>query len=615
MKIAGELKRTWRRVRRARRDTVNFYRMLRRFGPYLRKRRAMLALAFACTIGYIIVGLLEPWPLKFILDSVILEEPLPSFLESLLNPIADSRLMLLYVFVGGVVAIAMLRGLLYYYKELPTAVVGQQISTDIRQSLYTHLQRLSFDFHERRRTGDIVTRLISDIRMLRNVLVSLPQTLVGELFLLLGMTAVMFVMDWRLTLIALMVFPVLAVIIRIYQGPMKQAIRKQREREGHLATMASEGLGAYKVIQGLSVEKHEIDRFGTENTRTMRSGLRATRLEAKFAWATDIVVGIGTAAIIVVAGQRTISGALSPGELLVFVMYLRTFFRPLRRLSRTAERIARGTASGERVADLLAIRPTITDLPKARTAPRFRGEIRFDAVSFGYRYAEPVLQNIDLKIEAGERIAIIGPTGAGKTSLVNLIPRFYDPTKGKVLIDGTDVRKFKLASIRSQIGLVFQDPVLFATTVAENIAYGMPLDRNEIIKTAAEVGIDHIVSSLPEGYDTVLGERGGTLSGGQRQCIAIARALVRNPSIVILDELTAGLDDSSAALVLKAIRRLMEGRTVVTISHQLWSVQDVDRVVVLRDGKIVDQGLPSVVLAQHGTHPGIGQVVPEEVKR
>jgi ATP-binding cassette, subfamily B, bacterial len=610
--VSEELSRVRKKVRRVWRNGVNFSHILRLFWPHMQKHRTKLVLAFIFTLGYTMVGLLEPWPLKFILDTVILGKPLPSFLESALDPIIGDRMLVLYMLVATIVSLAILKGLLYYNREVRTAFVGQRVTADVRQSLYAHVQGLSFNFHERRRTGDVVTRLISDIRMLRTVLISLPETLVSQSFLLLGMTVVMFLLDWRLTLLALTVFPVLAIITRIYQGPMKQAVRKQREREGHLATIASEALGAYRVIQGTSTERHEIDRFGTENNRSLRSGLRATRLEAKFAWATDIVVGIGTAAIIVVAGQRVLSGALSPGDLLVFVLYLRTFFRPLRRLSRTAEQIARGTAAGERVADLMAVRPMVTDLPKARTAPRFRGEIEFDAVSFGYRYSTPVLHNINLKIQAGERLAIIGPTGSGKTSMVNLIPRFYDPTRGTVRIDGRDVQKFKITSLRSQIGLVFQEPVLFATTVAENIAYGMPIERNEIEAAAKQVGIDSIVDALPDGYDTVLGERGGTLSGGQRQCIAIARAFIRNPSIVILDEPTVGLDESSATTVLQAIRRLMEGRTVVTISHQLWSVDDVDRMVILRNGSIVADRPPTF---KHRILAHVSQRLTEEVQK
>ncbi len=434
--LKGEIASALRKWRRWLRQGRGFMRMARRFTPYVRRRKVPLSVALGATVGHTFVSLLEPWPMKLIFDNVLLDRPLPSLLAPALAPVAGDNFHLLYVLVGAVILIAVLRGILYYYRELLTAMVGQQVVAEIRLDLYSHIQRLSFSFHDRRRTGDILTRLTSDIRMLRNVLIALPLTIGGDLFLVLAMCLVMFLMDWRLALIALAVFPGLALVVRLYQGPMKRAIRSQREHEGHLATIASEALGAIKVVQGFTREKEEIDRFGARNRRSLRSGLRAARLEAKYNWLAQLVVGIATAAVLIVAVQRVLSGALTPGDLLVFVFYLRTFYRPLRRISRTAERTARGTACGERVLEILEIESTVQDLPQAVPVRRIRGEIEYDGVSFSYTKGGAVLSDINLRIARGERVAIVGPSGAGKTTLISLIPRFYDPTRGRIRIDG-----------------------------------------------------------------------------------------------------------------------------------------------------------------------------------
>ncbi len=498
------------------------------------------------------------------------------------------------------VVLAGVRGLLYYYQKLLTARVGQQATAELRMELYRHLQRLSFTFHDRRRTGDLLSRLTGDIRLLRDIFISLPLALVSELILVIGMIVVMFAMDWSLTLLALLALPSLVVMLRMYQGPMRKAQRRQREREGDIATIASEVLGAIKVVQGFRRERYEVERFAVQNKRSLRTGLKATRLEAKLRWSAELTVAAVTALVVGVAARRVLAGALSPGEIIVFVRYLRNFNRPLRRISRMAERTARGTAAGERVLEMLNIEPDVRDRPGAVKARRFDGRITFEKVGFVRPRRMRVLEDIDLEIEPGERVAIVGPTGAGKSTLVSLIPRFYEPTEGRVSVDGRDVREFTLGSLRAHISFVFQEPILFATTVAENIGYGKPgAGRAEIVKAAEAAGIAHVIEALPHGYDTVMGERGGTLSGGERQCVAIARAMIKDAPIVILDEPTTGLDTWSAAVVTAALRRLMEGRTVLLVSHDLKHARDVDRIVVMDAGRIVDRGVHAELLARN----------------
>ncbi len=583
-----------RRWGKRRRQWREFMDVAARFWPYVRKRKGKLGIALALDLGYVAFGLLEPWPIKAIFDYVLLDQPLPAVFA----PVGGDRLLLLNLFVAAIVVIALARGLLYFYRQILVAKVGQQVAADLRLDVYSHLQRLSFSFHEQRKTGDLITRLTSDIQVLREMFTTLPVTVTGEAMLVVGMGIVMLVMDWQLALMALIALPCLAILLQAYRRPLKQAIRKQRKREGRLATIASESLGAIKVVQGFHRESYEIERFGAQNKQSLRSGVRAARVEAKLRWGAELAVAVVTALVFAVAARRVVSGALSPGDLLVFMFYLQAFNRPLRRISRMAQRAARTTAAGERILDTLRVESAVRDLPGAVAAPLFRGEIAFEGVSFEYRPGSPVLFDVDLQIAAGERVTIAGPTGAGKSTLVALIPRFYDPTQGRVCIDGRDVRELTLASLRERIALVFQEPVLFATTIRENIAYGKPYAPfEEIVEAAERAGIHRIVSALPDGYDTVLGERGGTLSGGQRQCVAIARAMIRDAPIVLLDEPTVGLDGRSSALVMQALDRLMEGRTVIIISHHHLQGLQTDRVVVVDDGRIVENGTRAPLLA------------------
>jgi ATP-binding cassette, subfamily B, bacterial len=573
--------------------------MFRRLQPYLAKRRGKLILSLILGIVYMLFSLAEPWTMKLILDNVLLHRKIPHVLRGLLHPFENRPIALLNVLLVAIIVLAMGRGLVYYFQKLLASRVGQGMAADLRLDLYKHLQHLSFRFHDRRRTGDLIARLIGDIRYLRDIFVGMPIAMAEEGFLMAGMMVVMFLMDWQLTALALISLPGVGVLLRIYQKPLRAAILRQREREGEIASMASEVLGAIKVVQGFGREREEIARFTVENKRSLRTGLKSSRLEAKLRWTSEITVSAVTALVIGVAARRALSGALSPGDLLVFMAYMRTFSRPIRRVSGTAERAARGAAAGERIFRLLDTPPSIVEQPGAKRMKRIQGSITFENVVMRYGKGEAVLRDVNLRIQPGERVALLGPTGSGKTSLVSLIPRFYDPAEGRVLVDGVDVREMTLASLREGIALVFQEPVLFATSIAENIRYGQPgASIEDIIATAREAGIHRIVSALPEGYDTELGERGGTLSGGQRQAVAIARALIKNAPVVILDEPTTGLDHDSAQLVVSALDRLMEGRTVILISHQMETVHGMDRVVMLDHGRIVGEGAHDRMLSR-----------------
>ncbi len=597
------LERLRRKLRKRRKEWRAFLGMCAQFLPYVRRQRKRFILAQVCSLIYMVLGLLEPWPLKLIFDCVFLDAPLPVILKPVLGGSVEDRFLLLNILIGSVIALAVVRGVFYYYQRLLTGRVGQQMAAAIRVDLYAHLQRLSFSFHDRRRTGDLLNRLTSDIRMLRQILISLPLETVGHLVLMFSMVVVMSLMDLQLTFIAVMVVPCLFMLLQKYRKPMKKAIHKQREREGHLTSVAAEVLGAIKVVQGFHQEKSEVRRFKAQSKNSLRSGMKATRLEAKFKWAADFAVATFTAIVLGVAARRVMAGALSPGDLLVFLAYLKQFNRPLRRISRMVERMARSTACGERVLEMMKVQPAIKDRPGAISVGKVRGEIQYETVHFAYLGGNVALSNISLHVQPGKHIGLVGPTGCGKSSLVSLLPRFYSPSQGRILIDGQDVSQFTLKSLRRNISLVFQESVLFASSVAENIAYGRPDSSMERIRKAAQrAGIHSFIESLPEGYETVVGERGSTLSGGQRQCIAIARALIKNSPIVILDEPITGLDGRSAAVVMQAIEKLKAGRTVLLISHHLQVLRNLDHIYVLRNGHIVEDGSPSTLVSRKGLY-------------
>ena len=561
-----------------------------RLSPHVQGRKRDLTLAFAATIGYMLLRLVEPWPLKLVLDNVLLGKGLPRSL-GFLHRWADTPNELLNVFVAAIVLVAVLSGFLYYWQNVLSAYVGQKVVSGIRVDLFRHLQHLDFSFHDRRHTGDLLVRLVADIRLLRDALVKIPLDLSENSLLMIGMAIVMLVMDWQLALISFTALPLLFLLMRRFRSPMRAAIRKQRRQEGDLATAISESLGAIRVVQGFGLEDEEVQRVGGYDRKSLGQGLKAARLEARMRWASELAVGAITAVVVAVAARRIMSGALSPGDLVVFVSYLRTFARPLRRVSRTTETMTRTITAGERILEVFDVVPNVRDMPGAIAAPPFAGEVRFEGVGLRHGRMPWVLRHVNLVVHPGERIGIVGPTGAGKSSLVSLVPRFYDATEGRVCIDGHDVRSLTLASLRSQVSFVFQEPVLFSMSIRENIGAGrMGATPEEIEAAARSAGIHSVIAELPEGYDTVPGERGGTLSGGQRQCVAIARAILRDAPIVVLDEPTTGLDQRSAALVTAALQALMRGRTVLMISHELHRLRDADRIVVFENGRLVQEG-------------------------
>lgn len=574
---------------------------IRLFRRELAKHWRLLVGALLCSLAYSAARILEPWPLKFVFDNVLAEMPLHTPFPWLDEALGDDRMRILIAVTVAFMALAVVRTVAYYYDRVLTARVGQAVVLKIRQRLFAHLQRLSLGFHARSRTGELLTRLTSDINQLRELLVATLLSLFSETAILLGFTVAMFWMDWRLALVSLLVIPIIFVFTMLYAARIRAATRKQRRREGEVAARLQEALAGIHVVQLFAREDDEEERLRSLNKRSFRSGLAAVRFEARLDRAVELSVAAATAAALWFGATQVIAGRLTPGELIVFVVYLRGFYRPIRRISRIAQRAARASVCVERVTELLQRPPEVPD--GSRVAPAFHGEIRLESVGFSYLPGIPVLRDVTLVVKPGQTVALVGPTGAGKSTLLGLIPRLYDPYDGVVRIDGHDVRDLTLRSLRNQISVVPQDGVLFGTDFRENISYGKPGATDDEIEAAAQAAnIHEFIVSQPEGYASVIGERGVTLSGGQRQRLAIARAIVRNAQIVLLDEPAAGLDAESEALVMEALERLLEGRTALVVAHKLSTISRADLIVVVDEGRIVELGRHEALLAAGGRY-------------
>lgn len=580
-------------------------RTLRRFKPHLRRQRLAIAGGSIALLIEILLRLAEPWPLKFIIDTVVA----PIVAPGSVAPVAGAGgapggwdvTTVLAVAAVALVALTALRALASYLCTIAFAVAGNRVLTEVRAELYGHLQRLSLAFHHRARTGDLLTRITGDVGRLQEVTVTAALPLAGNAITLVGMAVVMAWVDWRLALVAAAAFPIFAFVGARATRSISGVARSQRRQEGELASVASEALGAMTVVQAYSLEDALEDRFAVNNDKSLREGVKAKRLSAGLERRTDVLVAVATGVVLFLGARRVLSGQLSPGDLVLFVTYLKQGFKPLRDVAKYTGRLAKASASGERIIDLLDTEVDIRDRSWARPAPAFRGDVRFAGVTFAHEPGRPVLHDLDLHVHPGQRVGVIGPSGAGKSSLMGLLVRLYDPDDGQVLIDGHPLTDLTLASVRSQVAVVLQESVLFATSVRENIAYGDPDATDAEIEAAARLANAHeFVSELPKGYDTVVGERGATLSGGQRQRLAIARAAVRRAPIVILDEAMTGLDAANEAEVTEALRRLTAGRTTFLISHDPATVADADVVVRLQAGRVVARGRPEEVLGRRG---------------
>jgi subfamily B ATP-binding cassette protein MsbA len=571
-------------------------------GRLVRPHWKVLGIAFVAILIESASGLMEPWPLKVIFDHVIGSKPTPTWLASL-PFVGDNRLALLNAAACAVIAIAIAGAISSYAEKYLSTTVGQRVMHDLRHTLYHHVQRLSLSFFEHRQTGDMVVRLTSDIDAVQDFISSVFLRMMMDSLTLLGMLAVMLYLDLRFTAIAFVTAPIMLLVVYRLTRRIKKAARDVKRQESELASVVQESIASIKVVQAFGREAFEEARLDKESEESVNAVLRARSIKARLTPFVDIIVAVGTCVVLLFGARLVLQGELSSGALLVFVLYLGKMYKPMKDLSKTADTVSKAVVSFERIGELLDTESQVRDLPGARLAPRFAGRIEFAHVTFGYRPDRLVLKDVNLVIEPGEAVALVGPTGGGKSTLLGLIPRFYDVFDGHVRIDGRDVRAYTLMSLRDQISLVLQDSVLFHTTIWQNIAYGNPAaTRDDIVRAAKLANAHEFIHSMPQGYESVVGERGDTLSGGQRQRIAIARAIIRNTPILLLDEPSAALDPESEELVFDALARLMHGKTSLTVAHRLTTARRADRIVVLDDGRIVESGRHEHLMAVGGLY-------------
>ncbi len=558
---------------------------------YLRPYWRLALLALLAMIVQTGMDLLVPWPLKFVFDSVLGTHRLPAPLSMLLRDPSSgaglTRLSLLNVMVAAMLIIALVDALFTFIGGLLTASIGQRTVFQLRVEIFDHIQRLSIAFHKQTRVGDLAARLTSGIQSIQDLVSSGLSSLITNSLSIAGVLVVVALIDWRFALLMMGATPLLLFVAGSYRARIRQASRQLRKAEGQVGATAQEKISAIQVVQAFANEDSEAWQFAQQTRQSLNAGLEVSRLQSELSPLVDLVGVIALAAITWLGAREVITGRITLGYLLLFTTYLRSILSPARQLAKLSSQFSKADASAERIQELLDIQPDVRDLPGARPAPRLRGSVAFEGVVFGYNRDAPVLRDIWMRVESGMTVALVGPTGSGKSTLVGMIPRFHDPQSGRVLLDGIDVRRFTLRSLRDQISLVLQEPVLFNGTIRDNIAYGRSDASDvDVLRAAKAANAHEFAMRLSDGYGTVLGERGGTLSGGQRQRISIARAIVREAPILLLDEPTSGLDAESEALVMEALQRLMQGRTTFVIAHRLSTIEHADLIVVLEHGQV-----------------------------
>ena len=563
-----------------------------------------LGLGLLAVLGEAVCNLLQPWPLKIVLDEVFRPHAgkfdLPRLVYGFLG--TDKFATVKFACIA-VLAIAVLDAVSTYAEKYLTTSVGQWVTYDLRRTLYAHIQRLSLAFHDRKRTGDLVSRVTSDVDDIQRFIASGLLSSIINVITLAGMVGVMFWLNWRFTLIALSVAPPLFFVVYTYTRRIKSATRKVRKKESEVFSVVGEVLSSIRVVKAFARERYEQTRLEEASLAEVESALRARNLKAKLTPFVDLIVAVGTCLVLWFGARLTLSGALSVGSLVLFVQYLSKMYKPMQELSKMTDTYSKAAVGYERIQEILQTENEVRDLRGAKPARKLQGKIEFENVSFSYLPEQPIIRDMSFSIQPGQVAALVGPTGVGKTTIVSLVSRFYDPVAGAVKIDGTDIRRFKQQSLRQQISYVLQETMLFHGPLWQNIAYGKPeATEKEIVRAAELANAMEFIEKLPEGLDTVVGERGMTLSGGQRQRIAIARAVIRDTPILLLDEPTSGLDGASEKLVFEALDRLMENKTTIVIAHRLSTIRRADMIYVINEGEIVEQGRHQALLKGGGLY-------------
>lgn len=546
--------------------------------------------AFVFAVGQVLLisalELLKPWPLKIIIDNVLSGNPLPwkfalNWSSQTLLISACIGLVLVYLLVGG----------LRLLNDYTTIRIGQNMVNDLRRDLYSHMQRLSLSFYHRQQIGDLMYRVTADTLGLQTLTMNGLFAILSASVLLGGMLIVMLWVDWYLTLLALAVCPALFCAIALLNKRISLAATEARQKQSSVYSVVQRTLSGMRVIQAFTKEEDEGQRFLQASTDSLAADLRLYNLQNFYYAVINLTIAAGTAAILWLGTQHVLSGDLSVGEMIVFISYLASLYAPLNSIFQTYGLVQSAKVGVRRAFEILESEESVAEGCRIFRPTRAKGQILFDDVLFGYDASRPVLKNINLRIAAGKKIAIVGPTGSGKSTLVSLLPRFYDPQSGRIKIDGVDIREFQLKSLRHNIAMILQPPLVFPIAIRDNIAYGRPgASIEEIISAARVAQVHDFIETLPEKYDTVVSEQGSTLSEGQKLRLTIARGILLDAPILILDEPTSSLDSETEALIMEGLERLMADRTTFIIAHRLSTVRQADLIVVVRGGEIVEQG-------------------------